>query len=255
MFEKVKEMIDSTIYTNGRGEVTAQNVNLAMQAIVEATEGKIVSLEENGLSSSGPLRVWIYQNDMSELTQQQVDDNIATYNAIASGDTTPVLVCAKFEDDSVVSVSTYHATSDYVAYSNGQKFVTVTICVVDADLLVTAVIIELNADGTMGILYGEDSASSGPLRVWVPRFTELTEEQKVENADTLAELANGYAGLVYIISQVKMQEENVYGFNTFTNVAEFWEAGVIEEGPMAFLSSNIFELYLYEDGTVEIFDE
>jgi hypothetical protein len=40
MFEEVKEMIDSTIYTNGRGEVTAQNVNLAMHGMVDATEEK-----------------------------------------------------------------------------------------------------------------------------------------------------------------------------------------------------------------------
>ena len=257
MFEEVKEMIDSTIYTNGRGEVTAQNVNLAFHGVVEATEEELaalgkrvdeiaengtggdvayvyvpfgnqlsdVQIEENKKSyvkilngadlkvniigsicnaefyriengaitfgviahataenssgariyhesllcilsndgtvivdavddyntpaPSGPLRVWMYQNDMSELTQQQVDDNIATYNAIASGDTTSVLVCVKFEDDSLLSVSTYHATSDYVAYSNGQKIVTLTIYGVDADLLVTAVIIELNADGTI----------------------------------------------------------------------------------------------------------
>ena len=273
MFEEVKEMIDSTVYENGRGEVTAKNLNLGMHAIVDATEeelgkvndavkaveDKVTAIEENGTgggagalkvwmpvedmsteltpeqiaenvatyneivkgepvsvvlcqggsvdgmtvagtipttasytdfggnktvvllanqivarelvtimgqlysdgsvamftetfevpAASGPLRVWMYQNDMSELTQQQVDDNIATYNAIASGDTTSVLVCVKFEDDSLLSVSTYHATSDYVAYSNGQKFVTLTIYGVDADLLVTAVIIELNADGTI----------------------------------------------------------------------------------------------------------
>lgn len=40
MFEEVKEMIDSTIYTNGRGEVTAQNINLAMHGMVDATEEK-----------------------------------------------------------------------------------------------------------------------------------------------------------------------------------------------------------------------
>lgn len=38
MFKEVKEMIDSTIYTNGRGEVTAQNVNLAMRGVINVTE-------------------------------------------------------------------------------------------------------------------------------------------------------------------------------------------------------------------------
>lgn len=47
MFEEVKEMIDSTIYTNGRGEVTAQNINLAMHGMVDATEE---GLDEMGKS-------------------------------------------------------------------------------------------------------------------------------------------------------------------------------------------------------------
>ena len=111
--------------------------------------GSIGNSTSSSSSANGPLRVWLYQNDISELTQQQVDDNIATYNAIASGDAISVLVCVKFEDDSLLSVSTYHATSDYVAYSNGQKFVTVTIYGVGEDSLATAVIIDLNADGTI----------------------------------------------------------------------------------------------------------
>lgn len=46
MFEEVREMIDSTIYTNGRGEVTAQNVNLAMHGIVDATEGGLADMKD-----------------------------------------------------------------------------------------------------------------------------------------------------------------------------------------------------------------
>lgn len=46
MFEETKEMIDSTIYTNGRGEVTAQNVNLAMHGMLDAVEGKFEEVDE-----------------------------------------------------------------------------------------------------------------------------------------------------------------------------------------------------------------
>lgn len=59
MFEEVKEMIDSTIYTNGRGEVTAQNVNLAMHGMVDATEegldemGKSVEATNNKIVELG----------------------------------------------------------------------------------------------------------------------------------------------------------------------------------------------------------
>lgn len=96
MFEEVKEMIDSTIYTNGRGEVTAQNINLAMHGMVDATEeelgkvndavkaveDKVTALEENGtggnVAPSGPLRVWINE----ENTPEQVAENAATYTAL-----------------------------------------------------------------------------------------------------------------------------------------------------------------------------
>jgi hypothetical protein len=96
MFEEVKEMIDSTIYTNGRGEVTAQNVNLAMHGMVDATEEKfgevetnvadvtnrVAELEQNGSSGNaggrGPLRVWINE----ENTPEQVAENASTYTAL-----------------------------------------------------------------------------------------------------------------------------------------------------------------------------
>ena len=46
MFNEVKEMIDSTIYTNGRGEVTAQNVNLAMHGIIDAVEDQVDQMRD-----------------------------------------------------------------------------------------------------------------------------------------------------------------------------------------------------------------
>lgn len=85
MFEEVKEMIDSTIYENGKGEITAQNINLAMQGIVDATEEKIAEVEEmvaeigeNGTGGSGPLRVWMNE----ENTPEQIAVNVETYNAL-----------------------------------------------------------------------------------------------------------------------------------------------------------------------------
>lgn len=55
MFEEVKEMIDSTIYTNGRGEVTAQNVNLAMHGMVDATEEKFGEVEQTVEATNGKI--------------------------------------------------------------------------------------------------------------------------------------------------------------------------------------------------------
>lgn len=58
-------MIDSTIYTNGRGEVTAQNVNLAMHGMVDATEEKITEVEENVRQTD--VQIVEIKNDISKL--------------------------------------------------------------------------------------------------------------------------------------------------------------------------------------------
>lgn len=101
MFEEVKEMIDSTIYTNGRGEVTAQNINLAMNGMVDvvgdkfaevddavkAVEDKVTALEENGTGGGGPLRVWINETIGTENTPEQIAENVATYNVLARRET------------------------------------------------------------------------------------------------------------------------------------------------------------------------
>lgn len=105
MFEEVKEMIDSTIYTNGRGEVTAQNINLAMHGMVDAAEEKfgevetnvadvtnrVAELEQNGGSGNaggrGPLRVWINETIGTENTPEQIAENVATYNVLARRET------------------------------------------------------------------------------------------------------------------------------------------------------------------------
>lgn len=65
MFEEVKEMIDSTIYTNGRGEVTAQNINLAMHGMVDATEEQLVRIDE-GIAAND-VKITEIRNDLAKL--------------------------------------------------------------------------------------------------------------------------------------------------------------------------------------------
>lgn len=65
MFEEVKEMIDSTIYTNGRGEVTAQNINLAMHGMVDATEEQVVRVDE-GIAATD-VKITEIRNDLTKL--------------------------------------------------------------------------------------------------------------------------------------------------------------------------------------------
>lgn len=46
MFKETREMLDSTIYANGRSELGAKNVNLAMHGILDAAEGKFTEVDE-----------------------------------------------------------------------------------------------------------------------------------------------------------------------------------------------------------------
>lgn len=113
MFEEVKEMIDSTIYTNGRGEVTAQNVNLAMHGCVDAigmtfgkvndavktVEDKVTALEENGTGGgTGALRVWINETIGTENTPEQIAENVATYNVLARRETPIIQLIAVLDE-------------------------------------------------------------------------------------------------------------------------------------------------------------
>lgn len=67
MFEEVREMIDSTIYTNGRGEVTAQNVNLAMHGMVGATEEKFG--EVDGELKQTEVKITEIKQDITKLSE------------------------------------------------------------------------------------------------------------------------------------------------------------------------------------------
>ena len=103
MFTEVKEMINSTIYENGKGEVTAQNVNLAMQGIVEATEevltevkdgvatleDRVKNVEENG-TGGGSQTIVVYvglpeeteEGEVLSLTPEEKAHNAEAFKAI-----------------------------------------------------------------------------------------------------------------------------------------------------------------------------
>lgn len=106
MFKETREMIDSTVYTNGNGEVTAKNINLAFHGVIDATEekiteveenattlsnkvseveNKVAEIEENGMGGSGALRVWINEAMGGSITEEQRTENLASLDAIING--------------------------------------------------------------------------------------------------------------------------------------------------------------------------
>ena len=113
-------MIDSTIYTNGRGEVTAQNINLAMHGIVDATEEGLAEVEkkigESGSASNGPLTVWINEIFGFAASDEMKAKNAEAYNAIVSKEAVSLMGrLEKAEDDITICGS---CNLDYWAFIN-----------------------------------------------------------------------------------------------------------------------------------------
>lgn len=214
MFEEVKEMIDSTIYTNGRGEVTAQNINLAMHGMVDATEekfdevddavkaveDKVTALEENGTGGgSGALKVWMPTEVIStELTPEQIAENVATYNEIIKGEPVSVVLCQVGSNDKMTIAGTIPTTASYTDVGSDKAVVLLANRIASREIV--AIMGQLSSDGSVAMTTEtfEVPAPSGPLRVWINE--ENTPEQVAENAATYTELKNNIAKQVCFVS-------------------------------------------------------
>ena len=203
MFDEIKEMIDSTIYTNGRGEVTAQNINLAMHGVVDATEeelgkvndavktveDKVTALEENGTGGgAGALRVWLYETGIEELTPEQVNENIATYNSLLKDVAQPVVISMYYNySDAEMSVtigqSLTCSVAVQVAESGGQTIDSQVILGAPTDFDVI-----LSPDGTTEIVpKSEEVYDPGPYYCYVPEEgATLSDSSKSSNRDIKA---------------------------------------------------------------------
>lgn len=205
MFEEVKEMIDSTIYENGRGEVTAKNLNLAMHGVVDAVEekfgevndavkaveDKVTALEENGTGGAGALKVWMPVESMStELTSEQIAENVATYNEIVKGEPVSVILCQGGSVDGKTVAGTIPTTASYTDFGGNKTVVLLANQIVARELV--TIMGQLYSDGSVAMFtetFEVPAASNGPLRVWMN--DDLTDKQKSENAAAHAAIKNG----------------------------------------------------------------
>lgn len=67
MFTETREMLDATIYPNGRSELGAKNVNLAMHAMLDATEEKFDEVGE-GLKQT-EVKITEIKQDITKLSE------------------------------------------------------------------------------------------------------------------------------------------------------------------------------------------
>jgi hypothetical protein len=205
MFEEIKEMIDSTIYTNGRGEVTAQNINLAMHGMVDATEekfgevndavkaveDKVTALEENG---TGGDVAYVYVPFGNQLSDVQIEENKKSYVKILNGADLKLNVSGAIGDAEFYRIESGAIIFDVIAHATAENSSGARIYHESLQCIL------LN-DGTVIVDATDDNntpAPSGPLRVWINE--ENTPEQVAENASTYTALKNNIAQQVCFVS-------------------------------------------------------
>ena len=209
MFDEVKEMIDSTIYENGRGEVTAQNVNLAMHGVVDATEeelgkvndavktvkDKVTAIEENGTGGgSGALRWWLAHESFGIVnTPEQTQENIATYNKLVEDKYASVILCYGMDMSSISTYTSAPVAVQYAILGGESQMMLCASIAVEEGYPMECIAVMPYPDGTMEVLmWQQTSAPSGPLRVWINEMTggENNSEQVAENAETFRAMWN-----------------------------------------------------------------
>lgn len=264
-------MIDATVYENGRGEVTAKNLNLAMHGVVDATEEKIAEVEEmvaeigeNGVGGSGALRVWGTEEGV-ELTPEQIAENVTTYNKLMSGEHANVIMCIGYEEDDFKAYTSIPIGAS--AFSLGKLQYVVLQAVMPTEPETTRVITmmaKLDADGTVTIFYGEDEpASEGGSAIAyvnIPMESELTEEQIAENAEAYKKIANGEAVMMMKAVDAEMgytatvTPQDIIAFEDgimFTNAGIF-SYSMSSDNLLSNFKHSVQMGIFYPDGTVEI---
>ena len=204
MFEEVKEMIDSTVYENGRGEVTAKNLNLGMHAIVDATEeelgkvndavkaveDKVTAIEENGTGGgAGALRWWLAHESFGIVnTPEQTQENIATYNKLVEDKYASVILCYGMDMSSISAYTSAPVAVQYVILGGESQMILCASIAVEEGYPMECIAVMPYPDGTMEVLMWQQTpASNGPLylsqdsehnkEIYNTLFSALTNEE------------------------------------------------------------------------------
>lgn len=259
-------MIDATIYENGNGEITAQNVNLAMHGMldaveteVEAVKDKVAEIEENGVGGDGSEVANVYLPTYADLTDDELAKNRDAFEKMKNGAPVQFVISQDglyvyynlvylymyfVEDDTIVFIVEHDEM-----YSSGT---TITSVVHKEDWY------SMYPDGSVVLelsLSEEPStpASSGPLKLWYSPVVELTEKQINDNKASYNEVRNGGAidSVYYIV------EEGVIGYPHL--LATGLEGGIVAVvaaniaiGPNGEVTAETIDLELSEDGTVTL---
>ena len=91
--EELIDLIDNTINTNGEKTITGQALNLALKEIVDA-----MGSGDGGASMNLNISYSALSGGENDLTEEQIAENVALYNAIIAAKDTPasIAIYSKF---------------------------------------------------------------------------------------------------------------------------------------------------------------
>lgn len=217
MFKETREMIDSTVYTNGNGEVTAKNINLAFHGVIDATEekiteveNKVAEIEENETGGSGNALVYfVFDDEGTELTPEQIANNVESYKKIVNegASSTFVYFDTELNIECRIQPSLVMIDEGMMLFQFSDINLTIP-----GDSTITNVyhyitIGYFEENGMAYATYAEEvkPASNGPLYIVTDTSTDgssLTDEQKSDNVRTYNTLMSGEDVPVYMVTKM-----------------------------------------------------
>lgn len=131
---EIIEAIEATIRPNGEKAITAESLANLLIEMANATP--------EGGGGGGALRVFLPETELSE---QQIAENVTTYNALANGETSNVVAVMSTMEEGEGAIMGMPCMS-YVMFVSGQVLVNL-VAIMPSDTGIEAIGFVLNSEG------------------------------------------------------------------------------------------------------------
>ena len=200
---------------------------------------------------SGALKVWMPIEDVStELTPEQIAENVATYNEIVKGEPVSVVLCQGGSFNGMTSVATMPTTARCTDVGGKKAVVLLANQFVDGEIATT--LGQLYSDGSVAMtteIFVVPSSSG--VVFYTTNTGEVSEEQKAKN---VAAFSNYAAGIpVSVIVNAAGREATYYPFVASYQENDGGASGlsfIVCNFPMNTSNGGYAAMLFYEDGSV-----
>lgn len=146
--EELIDLIDNTINTNGEKTITGQALNLALKEIVDA-----MGSGDGGASMNLNISYSALSGGENDLTEEQIAENVALYNAIIAAKDTPasIAIYSKFvmsEEGTYWGQCPYWLAGSINADGEEQTMVGIALGSIGGG----SILVQLTADGSVAMM-------------------------------------------------------------------------------------------------------